>query len=224
MSTVDEKICTLKRKITRRSGKSIFSEHEVKNTLFSIKEDFVIVPIDKVANYVAFISKHFYALTIIKELNPDCHLSNQDDNNTYVFINNKTKNQIINKHKLHLSKHKSNLANNMQDFPVMYWIPKMHKNAISFCFIIASPVCSIKPLSKDITSIFKLFYEKVERYHTKGKVWSGIKTFWTIQNSYPVISSINKLNKRKTAKITSIFYFSTLYTKIPHDKLLYFLN
>ena len=100
----------------------------------------------------------------------------------------------------------------------------MRKNPISFRFIIASPVCSIKPLSKDITSIFKLFYEKVERYHTKGKVWSGIKTFWTIQNSYPVISSINKLNKRKTAKITSIFYFSTLYTKIPHDKLLYFLN
>ena len=29
--------------------------------------------------------------------------------------------------------------------------------------VIASPVCSIKPLSKDITPIFKLFYEKVER-------------------------------------------------------------
>ena len=71
----------------------------------------------------------------------------------------------------------------------------MQKNPISFCFIIVSPVYSIKPLSKDITSILKLFYEKVEIYHTKEKVWSGIKTFWTIQNSYPVISSINKLNK-----------------------------
>ena len=57
----------------------------------------------------------------------------------------------------------------MQDLPVKYWIPKMHINSVSFLFIIASPVCSIKPLSKDITSIFKLFYEKVERYHTKGK-------------------------------------------------------
>ena len=69
-----------------------------------------------------------------------------------------------------------------------------------------------------------MFYEKVERYHTKGKVWSGIKTFWTIQNSYPVISTINKLNKRKAAKIMSTFDFSTLYTKIPHDKLLFVLN
>ena len=66
-----------------------------------------------------------------------------------------------------LSKHKVNLANNMQDLPVMYWIQKMHKNRISFSCIIAFPACSIKPLSKDITSIFKLFYEKVERYHTK---------------------------------------------------------
>ena len=69
-----------------------------------------------------------------------------------------------------------------------------------------------------------LFYEKEERYHTKGKVWSGIKTFWTIQNSYPVISSINKLNICKAAKSMSTFDFSTFYTKIPHDKLLYVLN
>ena len=98
----------------------------------------------------------------------------------------------------------------------------MHKNPVSFRFIVVSTACSIKPLSKEITSIFKLFYEKVERY-TKGKVWSGIKTFWTIQNSYPLFSSI-KLNKRKAAKSMSTFNFSTLYTKIPHDKLLYVLN
>ena len=69
-----------------------------------------------------------------------------------------------------------------------------------------------------------MFYEKVEGYHTKGEIWSGIKTFWTIQNSYPVISSLNKLNKRKAAKSMSTFDFSTHYTKIPHDKLLYVLN
>ena len=76
MSSVNEKIRTLKNKITRRSVKSIFSEHEVKNTLCFLKEDFVIVPIDKAANTVAFICKYVYALTIIKELNLDCHLSN----------------------------------------------------------------------------------------------------------------------------------------------------
>ena len=60
-------------------------------TMFSLKEDFVFVPIEKAANNVAFICKHLYALTIIKELNLDCHLSNQDANNTHTFIENKTK-------------------------------------------------------------------------------------------------------------------------------------
>ena len=36
---------------------------------------YVIAPFDKAADNVAFICKHFYALTIIKELNLDCHLS-----------------------------------------------------------------------------------------------------------------------------------------------------
>ena len=38
---------------------------------------------------------------------------------------------------------------------VMYWIPKVHKNPVSFHF----PVCSIKPHSKHITSIFHLFHK-----------------------------------------------------------------
>ena len=66
--------------------------------------------------------------------------------------------------------------------------------------------------------------KKAEIYHTKGKVWPRIKTFWTMQNSYPVISSIIKLNKRKDAKSMSTFDFSTLYTKIPHEKLLYVVD
>ena len=159
MASVKGKIQTLKNKIKCRSVKSIFSEHGVKNIMFSLKEDFVIVPIDKAANNVAFICKHFYALTIIKELNLDCHLSNQDDNNTYIFINDKTKDQIIKEHKLYLSKDKINLPNNMQDLPVMYWIRKVHKNPNSFPFIITSPVCSMKLLSKDYNTVFKLFYE-----------------------------------------------------------------
>ena len=69
-----EKFDTLKNKITYRLVESIFSEHEVSNIILSLKEDCVIVPIDKTANNMAFICKQFYALTIIKELNIDCHL------------------------------------------------------------------------------------------------------------------------------------------------------
>ena len=37
------------------------------------------------------------------------------------------------------------------------------------------------------------------------------------------LECINKINKRKNAKQIRTFDFSTLYTKIPHDKLLHIL-
>ena len=43
----------------------------------------------------------------------------------------------------------------------------MRKSPIGFRFIITSAVCSIKPLSKDIISIPRLVYEKVERYQKR---------------------------------------------------------
>ena len=48
--------------------------------------------------------------------------------------------------------------------------------------------------------------------------------FWVVQNNKPVINSINELNKRRKATSVSTFEFSTLYTKLPHNKLLMVLN
>ena len=67
--------------------------------LFSLKEDLLIVPINKAAINVAvietFLCFNYYL---------DCHLSNQNENNTYTFLNNKTKDQISKDEKLYLSK------------------------------------------------------------------------------------------------------------------------
>ena len=41
-----------------------------------------------------------------------------------------------------------------------------------------------------------------------------------LQNCDPVLESLNRINKKKNAKSISTFDFSTLYTKIPHDKLI----
>ena len=43
---------------------------------------------------------------------------------------------------------------------IMNWIAKMYKNPNGSRFIIASPKFVLKPLSKDITAIFKSFYKK----------------------------------------------------------------
>ena len=108
--------------------------------------------------------------------------------------------------------------------PHIYWLPKLHKNPIKFRFIIAAPKCSVKPLSKAVTKILKLFHQQIEEYNKKCCYFSSVKSFWVIQNNEEVIKSIKKINKRKNARTISKFDFSTLYTKIPHEKLLSVMN
>ena len=48
----------------------------------------------------------------------------------------------------------------------------MHKNQLELRFIIASPKCTLEPLSEDITAIFYLFYKK--NFYSKNRIWSGV--------------------------------------------------
>ena len=83
----------------------------------------------------------------------------------------------------------------------------MHKSPIKFRFIVAAPVCATKPLSKSLASIFKQFYHQIELYNAKSSFFSGVKTFWVIQNNEPVIKSKESLKifsyKAKHRHLTS---------------------
>ena len=132
---------------------------------------------------------------------------------------------IINSHIKDLKKKFGiELSETNNRLPNIYWLPKLHKNPLKFRFIIAAPECSVKPLSKAITSVFRLFYNQIENYNMKCCYYFSVKTFWVIQNNQEVLKSLNSLNKRGKANCISTFDFSTLYTKIPHDKLLKVLN
>ena len=80
------------------------------------------------------------------------------------------------------------------------------------------------PLARKLTSIFKVFQRQINNFHLKGRFFSGVKSFWVIQDKQPVLKSINNINKRRCAKSISTFDFSTLYTNLPHDKLKYVLH
>lgn len=98
---------------------------------------------------------------------------------------------------------KINVPNNILVLPMMYWVPKMHKNSVNFRFIVASTVCIIKPLSKYNIN-FCVISTKSVKIH-KVRIWSGINNSWNIPDSPPVISDINKLNKHKSADNMSNF-------------------
>ena len=64
----------------------------------------------------------------------------------------------------------------------------------------------------------------IEKYKKISSFFSGVNTFWVIQNNVSVINSVNQLNKISAAKSIMVFDFSTLYTEILYNKLIYVLN
>jgi len=194
----------------------------VKQALNDLHEKYVFTPIDKASNNIAIICKKFYISTLIKELG--FNDTDPNANNTYNAIEGIQENSIIQRHCNYLSKLKLSVDDTNKCLPNIYWIPKLHKQPSKARFIIAAPKCSLKPLSKAITSVLKLIFAQLQSYNDESRFYSGINSFWTILNNKPVIHNINMLNKRSKASSISCFDFSTLYTKIPHNGLLKVMN
>ena len=104
------------------------------------------------------------------------------------------------------------------DLPLLYWIPKLHKDPYKQCFIAGSSSCSTKPLSKLLTSILTTIKDGLQKYCDIVYSRSGINQMWILKNSKQLLDN---LHSNSIASVNSIktFDFSTLYTTIPHDQL-----
>ena len=59
----------------------------------------------------------------------------------------------------------------------------------------------------------------VESFHTQSFFYSCCEKFWIAQNSFPIVTKINKSNVKKKGKSVSAFEFSILSKTIPHKLL-----
>ena len=209
INKVKLRISTLKKKHKPKSVKSTLSDPEVLSYLEKLHKKYVIVYIDKAANNFAFICKKYYMNVLFNELN----------SNTYTQSNKSIK-EIVNNN-VQLCKDFGHILDKKDEkLPNIYWIPKLHKNPIGNRFIIASKRCSTKPLTKTVSKIFKMIFSKIENFHHKGHFYSKVKKFWVVENYFPIIAKLNKINDRNNANCISTFDFETLYTKIPHNLLI----
>jgi hypothetical protein len=104
--------------------------------------------------------------------------------------------------------------------PPLHWTPKKHKTPTGSRFIIGSKKSSLKPIGKDLTRIFKVIFNHKRRYFRKAGFYSGLKYFWCIDNHQEVVDALERISNKNRAKTITTFDFSTLYTKIPHSKLI----
>ena len=219
ISKIDDRISSLVAK-NNTSKFSTLKTNSASNCLADLHSKYVMVPIDKAANNVAFICKRFYAQVLLKELGLLGTATS-----TYTAVNQHTPDEIIARHKIELKdKFDISVTDDMMTLPDIYWLPKLHKNPVGFRFIIASKRCTTKCLSKNVSSAFSLFQGQIDRYHKMAHFYSGIKTYWIVQNRNPILEAVKKSCTRRSAKCVSSFDFSTLYTKIPHDKLIQVLS
>ena len=83
----------------------------------------------------------------------------------------------------------------------MYWLPKMHKTSIGGRFIVALKSCSTKSLSDMISKVFEMIFDHVESFHRKSCLfYTYFKTFWVVENSFPIGTKLNKINTKKKTK------------------------
>ena len=213
LKKVDEKIQSLKRRIHPKRTQQVLKNPDVAEYLKKMHEKYVFVPIDKAGNNIAIICKRYYVEVILKEIG---HLGN--GNSTYEKSS-KNVADIVEENVMYSERLGLEVEDGEKDLPSMYWIPKMHKDPPGARFIIASKQCSTKKISKSVSSAFKLMYNQIENYHIKAKFLSNYNKFWVLQNPDPVLASIKRINRKKGAKSIATYDFSTLYTKLPHDKL-----
>ena len=214
LQRIDEKINILKTKVKPSKTNPILKQPAVINYLETMQKDYVFVPIDKASKNVAIICKKYYVEVLLKEIGI---IGN--GNKTY-SKSEKAHDEIINENMEYTKRLGLKFNEDEKSLPLMYWIPKMHKNPIGARFIIASKTCSTKKISKAVSNVFKLLYTQIENFHKNAKYLKNYNKFWVLQNSEPILQTLKHINKKKNAKSISTYDFSTLYTKLPHDKLL----
>ena len=168
MGKVNKKIKELKNEFKFSRVKQVLRDPEVVSYLNILQEQYVMCPIDKAANNIAFICKKYYVQVLLKELGLLSATSI-----TYQQVNDTLHNILQQQNDILHSVF--GLKNNDEEFNCLsciYWLPKMHEIPSGARFIIAGKKCINKQLSKHVTSAFKLCYSQIDSYHKKTHIIS----------------------------------------------------
>ena len=205
LEIIDNKIASGKRRYKKTWSLKI--EGSLKTELDRLKEKFVITVTDKAQNNILFTCKKYYISVIREELTKPGQLTYQPVNRDAGSINDDIVNFSISKG--------IKVPESMKDIPLIYWIPKIHKNPIGKRFIAGSKNCCIKLLSKNFSKALKLILHHMKLYSNTVYQRSNLNYFWIIDNSFEFMDGI----KDKNIHHMQTFDFSTLYTALPHVEI-----
>ena len=126
-----------------KKPKSVFSDTDVTEHLADLHNRYVIVPADKASNNVVFVCKTYYFEFLQRELDLDDSISKSTYQRTAF-----SKDEILANRRLVFSSFSIDTVGKDTGLPLLYWIPKLHKDPYKQRFIAGSSSCSTKPLFK----------------------------------------------------------------------------
>lgn len=212
------KIESLKKMSHGSKSRKVLNDKKVKTFLNKLHDKYVIVPTDKAGNNFSIVCKTFYINCLLKELNVSMDDNTDESASSTYKRETKTVKNIVDKHISYMKKHNIPLTESQHFLPLLYWIPKMHKNPSKQRYIAASHCCTTKPLSKKITYCLKLIQQTHTNYCNVISKRRGFNQMWITKNSSEVLENIAICNKGKVRNVRT-YDFSTLYTSIPHKIL-----
>ena len=120
---------------------------------YELHQKYILFLIGKAANNnIAIICKKYYDTVILKEIGI---LDAGNEMYEEIKRNQEETIQDISEYNTRL---KLSIGSKDKSLPIMYQIPKLHKNPVESRFIIASKNFSTKLLSKTVSNVFKLIY------------------------------------------------------------------
>ena len=196
-----------KGKLIYKKTWSVNIDGKIKNELDRLKKEYVITVTDKAQNNLLFTCKKFYVSQVKNELTRPGQITYRPTVRNSTSIND----SIVRFSTLKNVK----VTENMREIPLIYWIPKMHKNPIGSRFIAGSRVCALKPISKAFSKALKLILHHMKLYSNTVYERTNLKYYWIIENSLQFMDQI----KDKNLQHLQTFDFSTLYTALPHSEI-----
>ena len=181
--------------------KSLFYNAKIKQAIANLKNEFVIVPVDKANNNFAIICQKLYCDILKREL---C------TTNVYEKVNIEDENLIEKTEEILFKNFNIKINDNDKKFPFLYWTVKFHKNPPKPRFIAGAAKCPTRIAATDLSLILKEIVNKLKTYCSGIKKFSNFNPYWSVNNSLQVIDSLTMVS----AKRIESFDFATMYTNL----------
>ena len=187
---------------------SVFDDSAAARCLEELRDNFVLVPVDKAAKNVAVICKQFYMKVLLDEMesNSETYIRRQEDYSDLSGIHQEYLRSL-------------NLPPQCDKLPYTYWTPKFHKPTLSQRFIVSYADCAIKPLAQKLSLAFRTILKQIESFGAMLHKVTGVKHCWIINNSLPIVDFLDKINERVAGRNITTYDFATLYTKLAHGDI-----